>query len=274
MFNKKKELQRLQAENARLRAALENGTADASKDAPRRSAEFWYSPAGYSWSLCDDILSGVHCLIAGTTGCGKSTLVNSIIFSALLKSPAETRFILCDPKRVELARYKNLPHVLRYAADADAICDAIDYTIEIMERRFKAMEADRVQQFTSGPKIYVIIDELADMMLSPLAKRFTRSLQRLLQLARAASISVIACTQAPCKAVIPAPIQLNMYARVGLHCLSSIESRQAIGAAGCENLPLHGIGYYVDGIKTVKTEIPLTPAQEIAERIEFWESQV
>jgi len=270
MFSRKKEIERLQAENRRLRAAIENKPA---LPAPARSAEYWYTPTGYSWTLCDDILSGIHWLIAGTTGCGKSTLINSILFSALMKSPEEVRFILCDPKRVELSRYKFLPHTLTYANDVESIIAALQKAIAIMEKRYAIMESAGVQRYSGGPEIYIVIDEIADLMLSASAKRFTRLLQRLLQLSRAAGIHVILATQSPARAVIPAVIQLNC-GKVGLRCASAIESRQAIGFPGCENLPEHGVGYFVAGMKTEKREIPLTPPEEIAERIAFWEAQV
>jgi len=270
MFGVKK----LQKENAALRAMLaaagvRENTPDA--DAARDS---WIAPAGYTWQLGDAVLDGVHCLIAGTTGCGKSTLINSIIFSALAKTPADARLILCDPKRVELYKYSRLPHVLRYAEDAAGIVSALEYAVRIMEKRYIDMRARGIDRYAGGPEICVIIDELADLMIGPQKKAFSATLQRLLQLARAAGIHVIAATQAPNRKIIPAEIVLNFPQRIGLRCLSSIESRQIVNKAGCEDLPAHGIGYFINNCTARKVEIPLTPPEDIAERVAFWEAQV
>lgn len=270
MFGKVKQLEK---ENAALRAMLAAAgvreytpDADAVRDA-------WIAPAGYTWQIGDSVLAGVHCLIAGTTGCGKSTLINSIIYSALAKTPANVRLILCDPKRVELYKYSRLPHVLRYAEDAAGIVSALEYAVRTMERRYIDMRSRGLDRYAGGPEIYVIIDELADLMIGPQKKSFSATLQRLLQLARAAGIHVIAATQAPNRKIIPAEIVLNFPQRIGLKCLSGIESRQIVGLAGCETLPAHGLGIFVDGARVERAEIPLTPAEDLAARIAFWDAQ-
>lgn len=240
----------------------------------KKEPSVWYTPAGYSWTLCDEILDGVHCLIAGTTGCGKSTLMHSIIFSALACAPSEKRFILCDPKRIELSDYRNLPHVLRAETEEAGILDALDYAVAVMEARYKMMEGTGCKRFNAGADIYIIIDEFADLMLGAECKRFTRTVQRLLQLGRAAGIHIIAATQAPNRKVIPANLVLNFPQRIGLRCLSSIESRQIVNKAGCEELPAHGIGYFINNCTARKVEIPLTPLEDIAERVAFWKAQV
>ena len=240
----------------------------------KREPDIWYTPSGYSWTICDEILDGVHCLIAGTTGCGKSTLMHSIIFSALADAPSERRFILCDPKRIELSDYRDLPHVLRTETEESGILDALDYAVQVMENRYKLMEGTGEKRYTGGPDIYIVIDEFADLMLGAEAKRFTRTVQRLLQLGRAAGIHVIAATQAPNRKVIPANLVLNFPQRIGLRCLSSIESRQIVNKAGCEELPAHGIGYFINNCTARKVQIPLTPPEDIEERVAFWEAQI
>ena len=273
MFFGRKKLAAAQAENARLRALLEN-----LQNAPVPEnidfSENWYKPAGYSWKLCDDILDGVHCLIAGTTGSGKSVLINSIIYSALISAPSEKQFILCDPKIVELSKYKKLPHVLRYESDAAGIISALDYAADIMRQRYKAMDAAGSVRFSDGPEIYIVIDEIADLMLSAASKAFTRKLQEILQIGRAAGLHAILSTQAPSRAVVPAVIQLNCPQRVALRCASAIESRQITNAAGAELLPDYGKGIFYNNGRMQRVDIPLTPAEDIAARVAFWEAQI
>jgi len=232
----------------------------------------YYLPDMDYWVNCDNMLKGSHLLIAGATGSGKSVLLNSIIYTLLAKcSPVSDKgcqFILIDPKRVELNSYKKLPHTLKYCTENKDIIKALDYTIDIMEYRYKYMQRKHIKLYDDFA-IYVIIDELGDLMTT-CKKEVMPRLQRIAQLGRAAKIHLIACTQCPNRRVIPAELTLNFTDKVALKCDTAIESKQIINIAGAETLPPHGTAYHrsSNGLKLVG--IPLTPDIELLKRIDFW----
>lgn len=113
--------------------------------------------------LYRDMLDQPHLLIAGATGSGKSIVINSLMYTALCNSPAQSQFILIDPKRVELIDYKPLPHTLKYACEPIEIVQALQHTMEFVDMRYKDMQRQRVKKY-SGGHIYIVIDELADLM--------------------------------------------------------------------------------------------------------------
>ncbi len=115
----------------------------------------WYTPAGQASNNCLDMLKHPHLLIAGSTGSGKSVLINSLIYTALYKPPTECLFILIDPKRVELVEYKNLPHCLLYASEPKDIANAINKAVYFMEERYKRMQAAGIKKSTEAD-IYII----------------------------------------------------------------------------------------------------------------------
>lgn len=205
----------------------------------------YYNPTGAIIDpIIEDILTSPHTLIAGTTGSGKSVLLNNIILSFLNTRSCDNSIILIDPKRVELSLYKNFPHCIGYTSDIQKAVNYLDYAINEVEKRYIYMEKNQLRQF-DGSHMYIIIDELADIMISPQKKVFQLKLQKILQIARAANIHVIACTQAPSRQVIPAAIVLNFTNRIALRCLNNIESRQIINMTGAEKLPQYGKAYYL-----------------------------
>lgn len=233
--------------------------------------KIWHTPTGRGWTLAARLLDAPHVLIAGTTGSGKSTLLHSIMYTALLSAPPQKRFILLDPKRVELIDYQPLPHTLgRFVSVADCI-RGLAWAEQIMERRYSDMERQHIKQH-DGAQIYIIIDELAPLMLSAAHEAAPR-LQQIAQLGRAANVHLIACTQAPGRKVIPAEITLNFTDRLALRCASSIESRQIVGQRGAELLPLHGQGILISGPCTEIMALPKTEPEAEAERIRWWINQ-
>lgn len=236
----------------------------------KKTTTTYTTPSGDTYRLYEDMLNQHHVLIAGETGAGKSVLIGGLISTALYYAPTEVEFILIDPKRVALKKFAALPHVRRYANDNDMI-DALRYAVDVMMVRYQAMESQGIEDYP-GSKIYVIIDELADLMTTS-AKAVTPLIQRLCQLGRAAGISMIAATQCPLTAVIPTPIKVNFTAKVGLHVAEAQHSRNIIGKVGCEALPQHGKCYYVapgrNGIQTV----PMVEREEINRLINHWTAQ-
>jgi S-DNA-T family DNA segregation ATPase FtsK/SpoIIIE len=233
----------------------------------------WITPGGNAPRLCLDILAQPHILIAGSTGSGKSVLINSVIYTALYNAPTQTQFILIDPKRVELVQYRDLPHTILYASEPEQIAAALGVAVEIMKCRYKRMQAARQKESTE-PHIYIIIDELADLFT--VQKRETSPLiARLAQLGRAARLHLIAATQRPTKDIITGQIKVNLNSRVALRCPTAQDSRNIINTGGAEQLPRYGFGYYLtpETMQPVRVQIPYTAAEDLAERVRWWITQ-
>lgn len=229
----------------------------------------WRTPPGQVYSLYRDMLKQPHLLIAGATGSGKSVVINGLVYTAMYDSPAAVQCILIDPKRVELVDYKPLPHTLMYASEPGEMVEALEKAMEITESRYKAMQRQRVKKYPGGA-LYVIIDELADLMTT--ARRQVQPLiQRLAQIGRAANVHIIAATQCPLATVIPTPIKVNFDSRVALRTRSAQDSRNILGLTGCELLPRYGQGYYMtpDGLKLYN--IPMQPQEDINALVKYWQ---
>lgn len=229
----------------------------------------WRTPPGQVYSLYRDMLKQPHLLIAGATGSGKSVVINGLVYTAMYDSPAAVQFILIDPKRVELVDYKPLPHTLMHASEPGEMVEALEKAMEITESRYKAMQRQRVKKYPGGA-LYVIIDELADLMTT--ARRQVQPLiQRLAQVGRAANVHIIAATQCPLATVIPTPIKVNFDSRVALRTRSAQDSRNILGLTGCELLPRYGQGYYMtpDGLKLYN--IPMQPQEDINALVKYWQ---
>ena len=198
-----------------------------------------------------------HLLIAGSTGSGKSVGVHNIILSILYKArPDEVKFILIDPKRVEMTAYKNIPHLYNpccMAEDADVITrpneasDALKKLVKVMEERYEKYASNMVRNIEDynakmieegGDKDYyiiVIIDELADLMMVA-SKEIEDSIQRLAQMARAVGIHLILATQRPTVNVITGTIKANFPARQSFQTVSSVDSKVILDTVGAESL--------------------------------------
>ena len=202
-----------------------------------------------------------------------------VIYTALYKSPNDVAFVLCDPKMVELSRYAKLPHVLRYSDTLDGIANALQMAHTLMMNRFRDMKRTGLVE-TAERDIYVIVDEFADLVVrganrqeNALKKACEGYIESIGKLGRAAHVHLILATQAPNRQTIKANIVLNMTARLALHCDSAIESRQIIGRHGAELLPMYGQGIYKTPREMGKWELPMIPAEDIAERIRWWTNQ-
>ena len=226
------------------------------------------TPGGTFYTLYRDMLAQPHLLVAGATGSGKSVVINGIIHTALLESPAKYQFILIDPKRVELSEYRKLPHTIRYASEPAEMVQALNYAMEITENRYKEMQRKHLRKY-EGPAVYVIIDELADLMTTN-RKQVQPLIQRLAQIGRAANVHIIAATQCPLSAVIPTPIKVNFDARVALRTRSAQDSRNILGLKGCELLPRYGEGYYMTPDGLTRYYIPMYPDAERQRIIKYW----
>lgn len=224
--------------------------------------------------LYDQITRAPSVLIAGVPGSGKSVLLNGLIYNLLAsETPSSCSMYFIDPKRVELNRYKHLPHCKGIAKDPAAALDILYQISDIMETRYIYMERRGIVKLTNNP-IYIFCDEIADIMLSDLARPFTKEMQHILQLGRAANIHLIACTQIPNRKIIPANLQAVFNEKIALRCISAIESRQIINIPGAEKLPKYGRAIWLNsnGYKTIDN-IPFIDDQKITERVNYWRQQ-
>lgn len=233
------------------------------------------TPEGRYYRVYADMLTQSHLLIAGATGSGKSTVVNGIMATALYQSPATVRFILIDPKGTELDEYRHLPHVIRYAQTMQYCVDALHYAMELTRTRFSDMKRKKLRMY-NGSDVYIIIDELMYFTNQPQYKRQTMQLlQDILVISRAARIHVIACTQNPTTATIPATLRCNFDARLGLRTATAQDSRNIIGVRGCEKFPNprkagRALGYYMRGADMDLYDVPRVDDAERARLIKYW----
>ncbi len=199
--------------------------------------------AGKVWFA--DLPKMPHLLIAGTTGSGKTVCVNTLILSLLYQNTPETlRFIMVDPKRVELTLYNGIPHLLTpVITDPAKTVAALKWTIGEMERRFDALAAAGNRDVASYnsthaekmPYIVFVIDELADLMATA-ASEVEAGIIRIAQMARAVGIHLVVATQRPSVDVITGLMKANIPARIAFSVASSIDSRTILDSPGAEKL--------------------------------------
>ena len=192
-----------------------------------------------------DLAKMPHLLIAGATGAGKSVAINTIIGSILFNAtPDEVRFLMVDPKRIELSGYEGIPHLLHPVVVEPKLANrALMWAVREMERRYRLLEEARVKSFDSYnetaeeklPYIVIIVDELADLMMVA-SKEVEASIARLAQMARAAGMHLILATQRPSVDVLTGLIKANFPARISFKVSSKIDSRTILDATGAEHL--------------------------------------
>lgn len=207
-----------------------------------------------------------HLLIAGATGSGKSVCVNAIICSLLLRTrPDEVKLVLIDPKKVEFTPYNDVPHLLApVITDGDLANKGLKVVVQMMDHRYDLFGQFGVRNIQSYndyvlnhpdahlktlPRVVVIIDELADLMLVA-AKEVEASIQRITQLARAAGIHLIVATQRPSVDVITGVIKANIPSRIAFAVSQAVDSRTILDMAGAEQLLGNGDMLYLPNGQT------------------------
>ena len=186
-----------------------------------------------------------HLLIAGTTGSGKSVCINTIILSLIYKhTPDICKFILIDPKMLELSTYEGIPHLLcPVITEAKKAASVLGWVVKEMESRYRLMTKVGVRNIdgynekhkVKMPYIVVIVDEMSDLMLVA-GKEIESYIQKLSQMARAAGIHIIMATQRPSVDVITGTIKANFPTRISFQVTSKIDSRTILGEQGAEQL--------------------------------------
>lgn len=233
--------------------------------------------------LIADLAEMPHLLIAGTTGAGKTVCVNSLIMSMIFNaSPDEVKFLMVDPKMVELTQYNDLPHALcPSVTDAKKVSAALNWIVGEMETRYSLLSKAGVRNIKAYhakghqlPYVVVIIDELADLM-QVAAKTIESAITRLAQLSRAVGIHLILATQRPSVDVITGVIKANFPARVSFKVASKVDSRTVLDMNGAENLIGRGDMLFIKpgDAKPTRGQCSLVSDGEIQRVIDFISKQ-
>lgn len=234
-----------------------------------------------------DLASMPHLLIAGATGSGKTVCINSLITSLLLNStPEDVKFIMIDPKRVELAVFNDLPHLLSpVVTDHKKVASTLDWIVSEMDSRYELLAKSGVrnidlynakygQEGSSLPYIVLIIDELADLMMVAQAE-VEGAITRLAQLSRAVGIHIILATQRPSVDVITGVIKANFPARISFKVASKVDSRTVLDMNGADKLLGRGDMLFVEpgASRPIRAQCSLISDEEIERITNFIKSQ-
>ncbi len=233
--------------------------------------------------IVGDLASMPHLLIAGTTGSGKSVCINTIILSLLYKhSPEKCKFILIDPKMLELSTYEGIPHLLcPVITEAKKAASVLGWVVKEMESRYRLMTKEGVRNIDSYnskhklpmPYIVVVVDEMSDLMLVA-GKEIENYIQKLSQMARAAGIHIIMATQRPSVDVITGTIKANFPTRISFQVTSKIDSRTILGEQGAEQLLGKGDMLYMSSAnRIIRIHAPFVSDNEIEKINNFLRSQ-
>ena len=223
--------------------------------------------------IVGDLSSMPHLLIAGTTGSGKSVCINTIILSLLYRhTPDKCKFILIDPKMLELSTYEGIPHLLcPVITEAKKAASVLGWVVKEMESRYRLMTKEGVRNIDGYnakhklpmPYIVVVVDEMSDLMLVA-GKEIENYIQKLSQMARAAGIHIIMATQRPSVDVITGTIKANFPTRISFQVTSKIDSRTILGEQGAEQLLGKGDMLYMSSAnRIVRIHAPFVSDGEI-----------
>ena len=233
--------------------------------------------------IVGDLASMPHLLIAGTTGSGKSVCINTIILSLLYRqTPEKCKFILIDPKMLELSTYEGIPHLIcPVITEAKKAASVLGWVVKEMESRYRLMTKEGVRNIDgynakhklTMPYIVVIVDEMSDLMLVA-GKEIENYIQKLSQMARAAGIHIIMATQRPSVDVITGTIKANFPTRISFQVTSKIDSRTILGEQGAEQLLGKGDMLYMSSANRIlRIHAPFVSDNEIEKINNFLRSQ-
>ena len=233
--------------------------------------------------IIGDLTSMPHLLIAGTTGSGKSVCINTIILSLLYRhAPEKCKFILIDPKMLELSTYEGIPHLLcPVITEAKKAASVLGWVVKEMESRYRLMTKEGVRNIDGYnskhklpmPYIVVVVDEMSDLMLVA-GKEIENYIQKLSQMARAAGIHIIMATQRPSVDVITGTIKANFPTRISFQVTSKIDSRTILGEQGAEQLLGKGDMLYMSSAnRIIRIHAPFVSDNEIERINDFLRSQ-
>ena len=233
--------------------------------------------------IVGDLTTMPHLLIAGTTGSGKSVCINTIILSLIYKlTPDKCKFIMIDPKMLELSTYEGIPHLIcPVITEAKKAASVLGWVVKEMENRYKLMTKVGVRNIDGYnskhklpmPYIVVLVDEMSDLMLVA-GKEIENYIQKLSQMARAAGIHIIMATQRPSVDVITGTIKANFPTRISFQVSSKIDSRTILGEQGAEQLLGKGDMLFMSSAnRIVRIHAPFVSETEIEKINSFLRSQ-
>jgi len=240
-------------------------------------------------AIVADLTAMPHLLIAGTTGSGKSVCINAIIAALLLQhTPDDLRFLMVDPKRVELTGYGGIPHLFsKVVVDMERVTGTLKWVLREMDgryRRFADARANHIRDYNERiapglgeqrlPYIVVVIDELADlMMMAP--QETERSICRIAQMARATGIHLVIATQRPSVDVVTGLIKANFPARIAFNVASSVDSRVILDMPGAEQLLGQGDMLFLlpDAPTPVRLQGAFVSDEELRRLVQYWKAQ-
>jgi S-DNA-T family DNA segregation ATPase FtsK/SpoIIIE len=234
-----------------------------------------------------DLASMPHLLIAGTTGSGKSVSIAALTTCLVMNNtPQDLRIVMIDPKMVELVRFNGLPHLYgKVETDLERILGVLRWTVAEMDRRYKLLESSRSRNINTYnrkmrrrrnseplPHIVVMIDELADLMMTA-PEQTEPALVRLAQMARATGIHLVVATQRPSTDVVTGLIKANFPARISFAVASSIDSRVILDATGAESLLGRGDMLFLppEAGTPIRAQGVMVSDEEIEQVIKFWQ---
>jgi S-DNA-T family DNA segregation ATPase FtsK/SpoIIIE len=234
-----------------------------------------------------DLASMPHLLIAGTTGSGKSVCIAALTMCLVMNNtPEDLRIVMIDPKMVELVRFNGLPHLFgKVETDLERILGVLRWTVAEMDRRYKLLETSRSRNIDTYnrkmrkrrgsetlPHIVVMIDELADLMMSA-PEQTEPALVRLAQMARATGIHLVVATQRPSTDVVTGLIKANFPARISFAVASSVDSRVILDGSGAESLLGRGDMLFLppEAGSPIRAQGAMVTDQEIERVITFWQ---
>lgn len=244
-----------------------------------------------------DLARMPHLLVAGATGAGKSVCLNSILLGFLYKTrPEDVKMLLIDPKRIEMAVYADLPHLVHpVVTDMNQAKTALDWAVHEMDQRYEAMARLGVRNISGFnqkllsygsnlpsdlsdlermPYLVIVIDELADLMLTA-AREVETSIVRLAQLARAAGIHMILATQRPSVDVVTGLIKANFPCRISFQVTSKHDSRTILDTVGAEHLLGKGdMLFKPSGGKLQRLHAPFVSDEEVIAVVDYWKNQI
>lgn len=240
-----------------------------------KKQRYWITPACQIWTLYKEMAEAPHCLVAGATGSGKTTVMEGMIYTTLAqRSPAKAQFVLIDTKRVALCHLRNLPHVIEYADTISTAEAALTRAAQRMEARFAEMQRQGAREY-AGSDIYIVIDEAGDILTSPRKKAFSQLIQHITMLGRAAKVHLWMGSQVVTRDVISTAIKANIDGRVCLRTACAQDSRNICGQSGAENFPSpkregKAYAYWRDGADITLYNLPRYTEEQAAYIIDWW----
>lgn len=232
----------------------------------------WNLPSGSADPLYQDLLDHMHFMIGGLPETGKSTIMDGVIYTALLRSPDDVKFIFIDPGYVAFMRFESLPHTIAVGHSYSDIISSLKLAENIIVERYKKMRTNGEREWENDGELHVVIDKIDEIMCS-IRKEAEPLFNKISSWGRAAHVHLFATTVSADAKTIPCTVQCNV-SGVATKCRDAIHSRQVICERGGERLSKCGKCLYRGRAgKITVFDVNKVPDEELDERISFWKEQ-